>query len=201
MITLPSIQPESSSQSCQKTSKIPHPDEARWSYLQLFSELSRLADHNYNLTLTTMASNNDLPTDMDFQNATLTKTGNSTPERLSGPTPRAKLEATKADIRRYTLIVQGFENRITSLRYSNTQDEHDPTFVEMVKQGSMYEDLLEKAVSEFGKLPYCGTPTSQRKPGCFPSSRTLTFPGTISLYDMGWRLASRAICPATDEAR
>ncbi|GFW03273.1 hypothetical protein TNCV_463871 [Trichonephila clavipes] len=78
-----------------------------------------------------MASNTDFPTDMDFQNATLPKSGNSTPERLSGPTPCAKLAAS---------------------------DEHDPTFVEMVKQGSMYEGLLEKAVSEFGKLPYCDTP-------------------------------------------
>ncbi|GFV74349.1 hypothetical protein TNCV_5127921 [Trichonephila clavipes] len=94
-----------------------------------------------------MASNNDLPTDMDFQNATLPKSGNSTPERPSRPTSCARLEVTKADIRRYTLIVQGFENMISSLRHSNAQDEHDPTFVEMVKQCSMYEDLFEKAVS------------------------------------------------------
>ncbi|GFX72003.1 hypothetical protein TNCV_3331071 [Trichonephila clavipes] len=39
------------------------------------------------------------------------------------------------------------------------------------------------------------SPTSQRKPGCFTSSRTL--PGTINIYDLGWRLASRAICPET----
>ncbi|GFV33312.1 hypothetical protein TNCV_1498321 [Trichonephila clavipes] len=39
------------------------------------------------------------------------------------------------------------------------------------------------------------SPTSQRKPGCFPSSRTLTLPGTINIYDMGRRLAKRAICP------
>ncbi|GFT73580.1 hypothetical protein TNCV_4021791 [Trichonephila clavipes] len=39
------------------------------------------------------------------------------------------------------------------------------------------------------------SPTSQRKPGCFTSS---TLPGTINIYHMGWRLASRAICPATD---
>ncbi|GFW35129.1 hypothetical protein TNCV_5066941 [Trichonephila clavipes] len=103
-----------------------------------------------------MASSTDLPT--DIQNATLPKSGNSTSERPSGPTPCAKLEATKADIRRYTLIVQGFENMISSLRHSNAQDEHDPTFVEMVKQCSMYEDFLEKAVSEFGNLPYCDTP-------------------------------------------
>ncbi|GFV73546.1 hypothetical protein TNCV_126861 [Trichonephila clavipes] len=75
-----------------------------------------------------MASNNDLPTDMDFQNPTLPKSGNSTPKRPSRPTSCARLE-----------------------------DEHDPTFVEMVKQCSMYEDLLEKAVSEFGNLPYCDT--------------------------------------------
>ncbi|GFW62508.1 hypothetical protein TNCV_589351 [Trichonephila clavipes] len=42
------------------------------------------------------------------------------------------------------------------------------------------------------------SPTSQRKSGCFTSSRTLTLPGTINIYDMGWRLASRAIWPATD---
>ncbi|GFS51066.1 uncharacterized protein TNCV_3277831 [Trichonephila clavipes] len=47
---------------------------------------------------------------------------------------------------------------ISSLRQSNAQDEHDPTFVEMVKQCCTYEDLLEKAVSEFGNLPYCDTP-------------------------------------------
>ncbi|GFV80620.1 hypothetical protein TNCV_4617821 [Trichonephila clavipes] len=105
-----------------------------------------------------MASNNDLPTDMDYQNTSLPKSGNSTPERPIGPTSCARLEATKADIRRYILIVQGFENMISSLRQSNAQDEHDPTFVEMVKQCSTYEDLLEKAVSEFGNLPYCDTP-------------------------------------------
>ncbi|GFT26550.1 hypothetical protein TNCV_3603961 [Trichonephila clavipes] len=31
--------------------------------------------------------------------------------------------------------------------------------------------------------------TSQRKPCCFTSSRTLTLPGAINCYDMGWRLA------------
>ncbi|GFX68617.1 hypothetical protein TNCV_1800301 [Trichonephila clavipes] len=41
------------------------------------------------------------------------------------------------------------------------------------------------------------SPTSQRKPGCFTSSRTLTLPGTINIYNMGWRLVPRAICPAT----
>ncbi|GFW76905.1 PRE_C2HC domain-containing protein [Trichonephila clavipes] len=119
------------------------------SYLSIrvegYDELSRLAEHNYNLTLTTIASNNDLPTDMDFQNATFPKSGNSTPERPSRPTSCARLEVTKADIHRYTLIVQGSENIISSLRHLNAQDEHDPTFVEMVKQCSMYEDLLEKA--------------------------------------------------------
>ncbi|GFW09946.1 hypothetical protein TNCV_4207111 [Trichonephila clavipes] len=93
-----------------------------------------------------MVSNNDLPTEMDYQNASLPKSGNSTPERPIGPTSCARLDATKADIRRYTLIVLGFENMISSLRQSNAQDEHDPTFVEMVKQCSTYEDLLEKAV-------------------------------------------------------
>ncbi|GFU90282.1 hypothetical protein TNCV_2717401 [Trichonephila clavipes] len=105
-----------------------------------------------------MASNNELPTDMDYQNISLPHSGKSTPERPIGQTSCAKLEATKADIRRYTLIVQGFENMITTLKQSNAQDEHDPTFVEMVKQCTYYEDLLDKAVSEFGTLPYCNTP-------------------------------------------
>ncbi|GFX52705.1 hypothetical protein TNCV_3980081 [Trichonephila clavipes] len=51
--------------------------------------------------------------------------------------------------------------------------------------------------STFNKLHL--SPTSQRKPGCFTSSRTLTLPSTINIYDMGWRLASRAICPATSD--
>ncbi|GFV18989.1 hypothetical protein TNCV_4758741 [Trichonephila clavipes] len=33
---------------------------------------------------------------------------------------------------------------ITTLRQFNAQDEHDPTFVEMIKQRSTYEALLEK---------------------------------------------------------
>ncbi|GFX25604.1 nucleic-acid-binding protein from transposon X-element [Trichonephila clavipes] len=69
-----------------------------------------------------MASNNELPTDMDYQNASLPLSGKSTPERPIGQTSCAKLEATKADIRRYTLIVQGFENMITTLKQSNAQD-------------------------------------------------------------------------------
>ncbi|GFT18608.1 hypothetical protein TNCV_794711 [Trichonephila clavipes] len=104
-----------------------------------------------------MELNNDLPTDMDYQNITLPKSGNSSPERPTESPSCARLEVTKADIRRYTLIVQGFENIITTLRQSNTQDEHDPTFVEMIKQRSTYEDLLERAVSEFSSLPYCDT--------------------------------------------
>ncbi|GFY48526.1 hypothetical protein TNIN_370091 [Trichonephila inaurata madagascariensis] len=64
-----------------------------------------------------MALNLDSTTEMDYQNATLPKSGNSTPERPFGPTSCARLEATKADIY-----------------------------------------LLEKAVSEFGSLPYCDIP-------------------------------------------
>ncbi|GFV62618.1 hypothetical protein TNCV_2528431 [Trichonephila clavipes] len=30
-----------------------------------------------------------------------------------------------------------------------------------------------------------------------PHQGLLTLPGIISIYDMGWRLAPRAICPAT----
>ncbi|GFS64734.1 integrase catalytic domain-containing protein [Trichonephila inaurata madagascariensis] len=107
-----------------------------------------------------MFLNLDSTTEMDYQNATLPKSGNSTPERPIGPTSCARLEDNKADICRYTLIAQGFENMITILRQSNAQDEHDPTYVEMVKQRTIYEDLLEKAVSEFGTLPYCDSPGS-----------------------------------------
>ncbi|GFS31226.1 hypothetical protein TNIN_406191 [Trichonephila inaurata madagascariensis] len=59
-----------------------------------------------------MAMNLDSTTEMDYQNATLPKSGNSTPERPFRPTSCARLEATKADICRYTLIAQGFENMI-----------------------------------------------------------------------------------------
>ncbi|GFY51437.1 hypothetical protein TNIN_403331 [Trichonephila inaurata madagascariensis] len=105
-----------------------------------------------------MASSPDQNTDMDYQNISLPSSGRTTPEPLTGPTSCARLEVTKADIRRFTLIVQGYDNMITSLKHSNAQDEHDPTFVEMVKQRSYYENRLEKAVSEFGNLPYCDTP-------------------------------------------
>ncbi|GFV40270.1 hypothetical protein TNCV_2089961 [Trichonephila clavipes] len=44
---------------------------------------------------------------------------------------------------------------ITALRQSNAQDEHEPTFVEMIKQRTTYENLLEIAGSEFG---YYDTP-------------------------------------------
>ncbi|GFY45609.1 hypothetical protein TNIN_154371 [Trichonephila inaurata madagascariensis] len=95
---------------------------------------------------------------MDYQYISLPSSGRNTPEPLTGPTSCARLEVTKADIRRFTLIVQGYDNMITSLKHSNAQDEHDPTFVEMVKQRTYYENRLEKAVSEFGNLPYCDTP-------------------------------------------
>ncbi|GFY37020.1 hypothetical protein TNIN_454881 [Trichonephila inaurata madagascariensis] len=39
---------------------------------------------------------------------------------------------------------------LTTLRQSNAQDEDDPTFVEMLKQRTYYENLLDKAVSDFG---------------------------------------------------
>ncbi|GFY08500.1 hypothetical protein TNCV_809331 [Trichonephila clavipes] len=44
-------------------------------------QLSRLAELKPNHTLTTMELNNDLPMDMDIQNATLLKSGNSSSER------------------------------------------------------------------------------------------------------------------------
>ncbi|GFY58904.1 hypothetical protein TNIN_431011 [Trichonephila inaurata madagascariensis] len=50
------------------------------------------------------------------------------PRTTDRPTFCARLEVTKADIRRYTLIVQGYDNMITSLKHSNAQDEHDPPF-------------------------------------------------------------------------
>ncbi|GFY44002.1 uncharacterized protein TNIN_149711 [Trichonephila inaurata madagascariensis] len=105
-----------------------------------------------------MAMIKDNPTDMDYTHATLPNSGNSTPERTIGPPSCAQLEATKADIRRYTLIAQGFENMLTTLRHSNAQDEDDPTYVEMLRQRTYYENLLDKAVSDFGSLPYCDTP-------------------------------------------
>ncbi|GFY63912.1 hypothetical protein TNIN_496811, partial [Trichonephila inaurata madagascariensis] len=100
-----------------------------------FEELSRLANIEPKFfSLTTMAMNTDITTDMDYQHAILPNSGNSTPERPIGPTPCARLEATKADIQRYTLIAQGFENMLTTLRQSNAQDEDDPTFVEMLSK-------------------------------------------------------------------
>ncbi|GFT59405.1 hypothetical protein TNCV_3136871 [Trichonephila clavipes] len=66
-----------------------------------------------------MELNNDLPKDMDYQNATLPNSRNSSPERPTGPNSCARLEVTKADIRRCTLIAQGFENMITTLCQSN----------------------------------------------------------------------------------
>ncbi|GFY63413.1 hypothetical protein TNIN_30132 [Trichonephila inaurata madagascariensis] len=86
-----------------------------------------------------MAMNTDNTTDMDYQHATLPNSGNSTPERPIGPTPCARLEATKADIRRYTLIAQGFENMLTTLRQSNAQDE-DIHLGKMLKKRAYYEN-------------------------------------------------------------
>ncbi|GFY69139.1 hypothetical protein TNIN_454251 [Trichonephila inaurata madagascariensis] len=105
-----------------------------------------------------MALSTDQTTEMEYQNVSLPSSGKNSPEPPTGPTFCARLEATNADIRRFTLIVQGYESMLASLRHSNAQNEHDPTFVEMVKQRVHYENLLEKAVSEFGNLPYCYTP-------------------------------------------
>ncbi|GFW98173.1 hypothetical protein TNCV_2492261 [Trichonephila clavipes] len=105
-----------------------------------------------------MALSTDHTTEMDYQNVFLPSSGKNSPEPPTGSTSCARLQAAKADIRRYTLIVQGYENMIAALRLSNAQDEHDPTFVEMVKQRVQYQKLLEKVVSEFGNLPYCDTP-------------------------------------------
>ncbi|GFY56152.1 uncharacterized protein TNIN_214551 [Trichonephila inaurata madagascariensis] len=131
-----------------------------------------------------MAQNTDYPSETDYQNATLPKSGNSTLERPIGPTSCARFEATKAAIRRYTIIALGFENMITTLHQSNAQDEHDPTFVEMVKQRTIYEDPLEKAVSEYGSLPYCDTP------GCpvheTPTSSPLKSQPTKRKYEDGF---------------
>ncbi|GFY75718.1 hypothetical protein TNIN_175691 [Trichonephila inaurata madagascariensis] len=105
-----------------------------------------------------MALFSDQNTDMEYQNISFPSSGRNTPEPPTGTTSCAGLEVTKADIRRFTLIIQGHDNMIASLKHSNAQDEHDPTFVEMIKQRAHYENRLEKAVSEFGNLPYCDTP-------------------------------------------
>ncbi|GFR18985.1 hypothetical protein TNCT_276551 [Trichonephila clavata] len=105
-----------------------------------------------------MAFCSDQPIDMDFQNVSLPTSGISTSESPVDPTPCAKFQVIKADIKRYSLIVKGYENMILSLRQSNARDEHDPMFVEITRQLTIYEDLLEKSVSEFGSLPYCNTP-------------------------------------------
>ncbi|GFY61532.1 hypothetical protein TNIN_407131, partial [Trichonephila inaurata madagascariensis] len=47
---------------------------------------------------------------------------------------------------------------LTTLRHSNAQDEDDPTYVEMLRQRTYYENLLDKAVNDFGSLPFCDTP-------------------------------------------
>ncbi|GFY37322.1 hypothetical protein TNIN_141251 [Trichonephila inaurata madagascariensis] len=88
-----------------------------------------------------MALNLDSTTEMDYQNATLPKSGNSTPERPIGPTSCARLEATKADIRRYTLIAQGFGEPMitTSANLTHKMNTTRP-FGEMVKQRTFYED-------------------------------------------------------------
>ncbi|GFV26455.1 hypothetical protein TNCV_3361081 [Trichonephila clavipes] len=131
-----------------------------------------------------MELNNDLPTDIVYLNATLSNSGNSSPERLTGPTCCARLEVTKADIRDYTVIVQEFENMIMILRQSNAQNEHDPTFVDIIKQRFTYEDLLEKVVSEFGSLLYCDTP------GCpvhgIPTSFSVKSQPTKRKYEDGF---------------
>ncbi|GFY63412.1 hypothetical protein TNIN_30131 [Trichonephila inaurata madagascariensis] len=95
-----------------------------------------------------MAMNTDNTTDMDYQHATLPNSGNSTPERPIGPTPCARLEATKADIRRYTLIAQGFENMLTTLRQSNAQDE-DIHLGKMLKKRAYYENPRKNEPDHF----------------------------------------------------
>ncbi|GFY59550.1 hypothetical protein TNIN_294001 [Trichonephila inaurata madagascariensis] len=91
-----------------------------------------------------MALSSDQNTEMEYQNISLPSSGRNTPEPPTGPTSCPGLEVTKADIRRFTLIVQGYDNMIASLKHSNAQDEHDPTFVEMIKQRAHYENRLEK---------------------------------------------------------
>ncbi|GFR19448.1 hypothetical protein TNCT_531011 [Trichonephila clavata] len=107
-----------------------------------------------------MAFSFDHPTDMEFQQVSLPTSGTSTPELPVDPTPCAKLEVPKTDIQRYTLIVKGHENMILSLRQSNAQGEHGPTFVEMTKQLTYYENLLEKPVSVSLALSLIAIPLS-----------------------------------------
>ncbi|GFY72779.1 hypothetical protein TNIN_370371 [Trichonephila inaurata madagascariensis] len=80
-----------------------------------------------------MALSTDHTTEMEYQNASLPSSGKNSPEPPTAPTSCARPEATKADIRRFTLIVQGYEIMIAFLRHLNAQYEHDPTFVKMVK--------------------------------------------------------------------
>ncbi|GFS86626.1 hypothetical protein TNCV_3160761 [Trichonephila clavipes] len=117
-----------------------------------------------------MALSTDHTTKIEYQNVSLPSFGKNSPEPPTRPISCARLEATKVDIRRYTLIVQGYENKIAALRHSNTQDEHEPTFVEMVERRVHYENLLENAVSEYGNLPYCDTL------GCPVHETPTTFP-------------------------
>ncbi|GFS34216.1 hypothetical protein TNIN_494461 [Trichonephila inaurata madagascariensis] len=70
-----------------------------------------------------MALSSDQNTEMEYQNVSLPSSGRNTPEPPTGPTSCARLEVTKADIRRFTLIVQGYENMIAFLKHSNAQDE------------------------------------------------------------------------------
>ncbi|GFY44294.1 hypothetical protein TNIN_11711 [Trichonephila inaurata madagascariensis] len=93
-----------------------------------------------------------------IQHVSFPTSGPLTPELTVDPSVCAKLEAIKADTRRYTLTVNGYENMILPLRQSNAQDDQDPAFVEMTKQLSIYENLLKKSVNEFGCLLYCNTP-------------------------------------------
>ncbi|GFV19224.1 hypothetical protein TNCV_3224421 [Trichonephila clavipes] len=108
-----------------------------------------------------MAFSPDHPTGMFLsdmiQHVSFPTSGTSTPELPVDPSVCAKLEAIKADTRRYTLIVNGYENMILPLRQSNAQDVPDLPFVEMTKQLTIYENLLEKSVNEFGSLPHCNT--------------------------------------------
>ncbi|GFY55344.1 hypothetical protein TNIN_468431 [Trichonephila inaurata madagascariensis] len=74
-----------------------------------------------------MALSSDQNTKMEYQNIFLPHLKEHTGTTGLDQLLAQGLKLQKADIRRFTLIVQGYDNMIASLKHSNAQDEHDPT--------------------------------------------------------------------------
>ncbi|GFT50720.1 hypothetical protein TNCV_3963471 [Trichonephila clavipes] len=111
-----------------------------------------------------MAFSLDHPTDMEFQQVSLPLLEHRLLNCqqiqlhvLSLRSPRLTSEDASLSSRYI------YKNVIRSLRPSNVQDVHDPTFVQMTKQLIIYENLLEKLVSDFGSLPHFNTPECPRR--------------------------------------